>query len=302
MVKASRTTPEGVCDPMTAHGGSNLRRRVTASAAAAGAMAVPIPDSATHRGRFTTPFRFGAGLIDAVEVTVLEELADPDDRDGDGISGRIGVDATGRPARFGRKANVATLQDFADEAFRLEMGITTPAHPDEANAGGVPAVPGQVDPADEPEITEATLAATVDFVRMLAPPQPRPDSSARVARGAELFSSLGCAGCHVPQMTTGMHEVSALSERTFALYSDLLLHDMGPELASTCTEGALPEEYRTEPLMGLRYRKSFLHDGRAGRVRDAIMMHGGEAAAARQRFAELDRVVQEALLEFLSTL
>ncbi len=87
-----------------------------------------------------------------------------------------------------------------------------------------------------------------------------------------------------------------------ALYSDLLLHDMGAGLAGTCAPGASTREYRTEPLMGLRYRRTFLHDGRAGRVRDAIMQHGGEAAPARSRFLELHRVEQEALLRFLSTL
>jgi CxxC motif-containing protein (DUF1111 family) len=96
--------------------------------------------------------------------------------------------------------------------------------------------------------------------------------------------------------------VAAIDGATIALYSDLLLHDMGPELAGTCAADAAPQEYRTEPLMGLRARRAFLHDGRVGRVLDAIMTHGGEAQRARDAFAALDRVTQEAVIRFLDTL
>jgi len=302
VTKASRVSDLGICDPLTEMGGPNLRRLVTPAAAASGATAVPIPASSTNAGRFTTPFLFGLGMVEAIDVATLAALADPDDLNGDGISGRMGRDAQGRPARFGRKANVATLADFIDEAFRLEMGLTTPGHTDESAAGGVPAVAPEADLVDDPEVDAATLAATVDFVRFLAPLAPADQGSSAVTRGAELFQSLGCTACHVPDLPTGESDVEALSNESIALFSDLLLHDMGAELAGPCTSGAEPTEFRTEPLMGLRHRIIFLHDGRAGRVRDAILLHGGEALAARDRFNDLDRVTQEALIAYLGTL
>lgn len=303
VVKASRVDGVGTCDILEEEGGPNLRRRVTPTAEEIGAVAVPIPSASTHGGRFTTPFLFGLGMVEAISWPTIEALADPDDLNADGISGRIGTNAEGVRARFGRKANTATLADFTDEAFRMEMGLTTPLHPDDSEAGDLPRTGLDTGGFTTPEVDASTFAATVDFVRFLAPPtRAPPDDAESMLAGEQLFHTLGCVGCHVPIMTTDANPVAALSERSIALYSDLLLHDMGEELAGPCTSGATPEEYRTEPLMGLRYRMSFLHDGRAGRVRDAILMHGGEAAVARQSFAALDRVTQERLLDFLGTL
>jgi CxxC motif-containing protein (DUF1111 family) len=246
------------------------------------------------------------GLVDAIPPSTLEALADPDDRDGDGISGRMGQDAAGQPARFGRKADVATLLDFVDSAFRLEMGLTTTRGPDEGVAGGLPAVPPGTDPAPEPEVSREVLDAVTDFVRFLAPPSPAGTSGgaepADIAAGRALFEGLGCVGCHVPTLRAGPSPVAAISGQAIALYSDLLLHDMGPDLEGTCAAGADTREYRTEPLMGLRYRKEFLHDGRVGRVIDAVLLHAGEAQRARDGFAALDRVTQERLIRFLDTL
>ncbi len=302
VLKSSRVDANATCDPLQVAGGPNLRRRVTEAARAVGAEAVPTPEVATHSGRFTTPFLFGMGLVDAIDVATLQALADPDDLDGDGISGRIGMDGSGNPARFGRKANTATLADFADEAFRMEMGLTTPRYPNEADAGDVPATGLQLSPAAS-EVDSATFAATVDFARFLAPPNRASSAQGEAAvAGEALFESLGCVSCHVPELTTGRHSSAAISEKAIGIYSDLLLHDMGPGLAGPCATGAAPQEYRTEPLMGLRYRRIFLHDGRAKRVRDAILMHGGEATPVRDRFASLDRVTQEWVLTFLGTL
>lgn len=306
VTKASRFDAQGRCDMLPQLGGENLRLRVTPQAAALGATRPSVPPEATHQARFIIPFVFGLGLVDAVPQAALDALADPDDADGDGISGRVGVDASGRPARFGRKADMATLADFTEGAFRLEMGITTPAHPSEADAGSLPPVPDGADPAADPELDQATLQAVVDFVRFLAPPspsEPRDDADrALIEEGRALFASLGCTSCHVPTLQTGSQASAALSERTIALYSDLLLHDMGPELEGTCGPGASTTEWRTEPLMGLGHRRLFLHDGRVGRVLDAILAHGGEAQAVRDRFAALDRLTQEAVLRFLDTL
>lgn len=299
--KATRHTGAGACDPLSAAGGENLRIQVTPVARAAGATPTATPAEAEHRGRFTVPFTFGLGLVDAVPLATLEAAADPDDRDRDGISGRVGRDASGRAARFGRKADVASLQDFVDGALRLEMGLTTPLVPDESRAGALPPVPPGSDPAPEPEVGTADFDALVAFVRFLAPPA-RGAPAAAAVRGEALFDSLGCSGCHAPRLRTAEHASPALSNRVIALYSDLLLHDMGPALEGTCAPGASTREFRTEPLLGLRFRDVYLHDGRAGRIRDAILLHGGEAEAARARFEALDRLAQEALLAFLRTL
>lgn len=312
VTKATRYVA-GRCELLTELGGENVRVQATAQLRTRGHGRVPIPDGATHIGRFTVPFLFGAGLIDAIAVSELERLADPDDRNGDGISGRIGTDAVGRPARFGRKADVATLRDFVDGAFRLEMGLTTALQPDERRAGGIPEIPPDVDPAAEPEVDEVTMHLVIDFVRFLAPlarAVPFSAEDARggtegrthVERGEALFTSLGCVGCHAPELATGVESTDALSGQRIALFSDLLLHDMGPALAGSCAAGASPSEYRTEPLMGLRYRESFLHDGRARQVIDAILAHGGEAESARAAFATLDRLAQESLIRYLATL
>ena len=306
VTKATRTEADGTCNSLAAQGGENLRLRVTPLAAASGAGRTPVPDAATHQARFTIPFLFGLGVAEAVPQATLDALADPDDANGDGISGRVGRDPSGRPARFGRKADAATLADFTVGAFALEMGVTSPEHPLESSAGDLPATGVGTDPAGDPEVDATTVRAVVDFVRMLAPlDQARPDDPAVLAvveQGEELFSSLGCVGCHRPTLESGPSDIPALSGKVIALYSDLLLHDMGPGLEGTCAPGAAPQEWRTEPLMGLRYRRLFLHDGRVGRVIDAILAHGGEADRSRDTFAALDRVTQEALLRFLDTL
>lgn len=303
--RASRTRADGTCDGLGVEGGANLRLRATAALTAAGGGRVAMPADADHSASFTIPFLYGMGLVDAVPQSVLDSLADPDDADGNGISGRVGHDAAGHPARFGRKADVATLADFVDSAFRMEMGITTPRYPMESMAGSIPAVPEGVDPAPEPEVDSASFQAVTDYVRMLAPTASKVPSDdaerASMDQGRTLFSSLGCVGCHVPVMVAGPSPVPGIEGRAVALYSDLLLHDMGPELEGPCAPGATTTEYRTEPLMGLRYRRTFLHDGRAGRIMDAVLAHGGEARTARDAFASLDRVTQEVLLLWLQT-
>lgn len=306
VTRASRFGDDGRCDLLPAEGGESLRLRVTPQADALGARPSEVPDAATHQARLVSPVLFGLGLVEAIPQSTLDDLADPTDSDGDGISGRVGRDAAGRPARFGHKADLATLADVVDHAFRTQLGVTTPTHPSEAMAGAAPDVPGGADVAADPEVGSEELRATVAFVRSLAPPPgvelPDPADRSFVARGRAVFASLGCASCHVPSLQSGSSDIAAVSGGTVALYSDLLLHDMGPDLAGTCAAGAGTTEWRTEPLMGLRYRGLFLHDGRVGRVMDAILAHGGEARLPRDGFAALDPLTQDALLRFLDTL
>lgn len=305
VVKATRFVPPTTCDYLTGERGQNVRRQATAPLKAHGVEGESVPPEATERGRFTAPFLFGLGLVEAIPEGEILRRADPDDRDGDGISGRAGRTANGALGRFGRKADVATLVDFVSSALRLEMGLTSAMAPTEQGLNGGP-LPEGVDPAPDPELALQTVERLADFVRFLAPlaPEPLADDARRdsIARGERLFSQLGCGSCHVPRMTTGRSEISALDRKTVSLYSDLLLHDMGRELADVCGVGAAPAEVRTEMLDGLRYRRAYLHDGRALDLREAILRHGGEAARARQAFARLDFLSQSLLLRFLNSI
>lgn len=290
-----------VCDPLVEKGGPIIQQEVTpALKEALGIDSEPIPAEATAVARRTTPDILGFGLLDAVPDATILARADPDDRNGDGISGRPNRFFDGRLGRFGRKAIVPTLREFNDGAFVIEQGITSPAVPSEETIGGQP-IPDGVDPVPEPEINQQVLDLTDAFVRFLAPPAPQKLTGAG-KRGREIFSRIGCDACHVPKLKTGDHPVKALRHKEVAAYTDLLLHDMGPELADICLGQATPSEFRTEPLMGLRLSPQFLHDGRAASIAEAIRLHGGEGAGARDRFAALTDSERQALLEFLRSL
>ena len=264
-----------------------------------------IPASATAQARRTTPPLFGFGLVDAIPEATLLAHADPHDSNGDGIYGRVNRAIDGRVGRFGRKAAVATLMDFNAGAFPQEMGLTTPLSPVEETINGTP-VPPDTDPAPDPELTVEDIEKVTAFVRFLAPPPQQILTNRHdkhlAKRGRELFAGLKCAACHIPKMKTGPSAVKALNRKPVALYSDLLLHDLGAGLADICLEQAHPSDFRTEMLMGLRFRKKFLHDGSAGTAREAIERHGGEARQSRDKFSGLSERDKEALLKFLETI
>lgn len=303
--RSARFEPPDRCDLLPAEGGENVQTRATPALQARGIRRRPTPMNANASGRVTVPFLFGLGLVEAVPEETLLALADPEDRDRDGISGRPGRDATGRLARFGRKAEHATIRSFVEGALLLEMGLTSPRRPEESLLDGQPFGP-DVDPAADPEVDSATVGLLTDFVRFLAPlPRLVPeDATTRdlIARGERLFAQLGCTGCHVPALRTGRSDVAALDRKSVRLYSDFLLHDLGPELAGACGIGAMPTEYRTEPLSGLGRRRVYLHDGRTRDLFAAIRLHGGEASRARAAFDALDRIAQEAVIRFLRSL
>ena len=260
----------------------------------------PVPPAAIAVGLRTSSPLFGLGLLDAVPDAALLALADPFDRNGDGISGRANLTSEGRVGRFGRKAVVPSLRAFNDGAFRDEMGITSAAVPTEGSFGGYP-MPSRADEVPDPEINEEALALTDAFVRLLAPVAPLPLSK-EARTGRNLFARIDCAGCHVPSLRTGDNPVGALRYRDVAAYSDLLLHDLGPGLADICRPGASAAEFRTQPLMGLRLLPHFMHDGRALTVTQAIEAHGGEATASREKFGQLSNQERAAVLAFLNSL
>jgi len=291
----------GACDDLGRIGGPVIQDSMTpALHAVLGIDKELVPPEATAFGRRTTPSVLGFGLLDAVPESEIVALADPDDRNGDGISGRPNRLPDGRIGRFGRKAQIATLREFTSGAFINEMGITSPPEPREQTIRDTP-LPSGVDPAPDPELGQAGLDATETFMRLLAPPPPTLSSFVEL-QGRRMFATVGCTGCHVPVLHTGSSPVRALSNTTVSAYTDLLLHDMGPELADICLGQAEPAEFRTEPLMGVQYKEVFLHDGRAASVEAAIQLHGGEAAGARDRFLALSALERTALLRFVSGL
>jgi CxxC motif-containing protein (DUF1111 family) len=265
---------------------------------------------------------FGVGFIEALTDSTLLTHEDPSDSDADGISGRANwvtpppfVPATEpgggpgpRVGRFGRKAQVTSLLQQTVDAYHQDVGITTPQRPVEnTNPLSSVVVPG-VDPANDPELGGQEVNDVMQYMRMLAPPTPG-EMTARRAQGATVFNTIRCGACHIPSMRTGTHEIEALSDRDVAIYSDLLLHDLGDELADNRPDGSADgREWRTAPLWGLRIAREFLngqlfllHDGRARSVEEAILFHGGEAGAVRDAFNALSAADREALLDYVES-
>jgi CxxC motif-containing protein (DUF1111 family) len=237
---------------------------------------------------------FGLGLLEAIPADDILAAADPSDRDGDGISGRanlvwdVSVGAT-RVGRFGHKASNPTLAQQAGAAYANDMGVTSAAF------GGAA------------EITDDTLDVTGFYTATLAVPA---RAAGSFVAGEQLFDTLGCASCHTPIQVTGNDgAIVGLREQVFQPYSDLLLHDLGDGLADHRPDYlADGNEWRTPPLWGLGLVStvlpgaSYLHDGRARTIAEAILWHGGEAAPARDRFRTASRDQRAALLGFLQAL
>ncbi|HUC41012.1 MAG TPA: di-heme oxidoredictase family protein [Gemmatimonadales bacterium] len=290
-----------VCDQLADKGGPVFQDSVTpALRAALGIDSEPLPAGVTTVAARTTPDILGFGLLDAVPDSVILSYADPDDTNRDGISGRPNRFLDGRLGRFGRKAFVPTLREFNAGAFPTEVGITDPAAPDENTVTGSP-LPAGTDPVPEPELNARGLELTDAFVQLLAPPAPLKQSK-EAQHGRDVFTRIGCPSCHIPTLRTGDNPIAALSHKDVAAYSDLLLHDMGQELADICFGLATPSEFRTEPLMGLRFSTQFLHDGRATTPEQAIDFHGGEASRSRDLFRALPAGDRAAVVAFLKTL
>jgi len=296
--------PEAVgrkCDELAGLGGPVFEDSVTpALHAALNIEKEPVPSEATATAARTTPDILGFGLLDAVPDSVILSYADPDDSNHDGISGRPNRFLDGRLGRFGRKAFVPNLFEFSAGAYSAEMGITSPSVLDEGTVAGKP-LPAGTDPAPDPELSAHNLELTDAFVRLLAPPAPQ-RLSGEASHGRDVFKNVGCANCHIPTLRTGDNPIPALSHKEVTAYTDLLLHDMGPDLADICFGVATPNEFRTEPLMGLRLGSQFLHDGRAKTPEQAIEMHGGEGTQSRDRFLALSAADRAALVAFLKTL
>lgn len=289
----------GACRLLDAAGGPVVQQHATPLLQQAlGISSEPTPPGATATAMRTTPVIFGLGLLDAVSDRTIRDMARI--RYTDGVHGRAAVLSDGRIGRFGRKATTATLDEFNAGAFFNEMGVTNALNPAEGTVAGQP-LPAGVDPAPDPELSNTSLAAADAFVRFLAPVAPQPATD-QTRYGQRLFSDIRCTNCHTPSLTTGNSPIAALRFKRIYAYSDLLLHDMGEELADICNGVATPSEFRTQPLMGMQFLDMFMHDGVSGTIEEAIRRHGGEGSAARARFARLDPRAQAAVVAFVKSL
>lgn len=253
---------------------------------------------------------FGAGLVEAIPDQTLLALEDPHDRDGDGVSGRAGliIDVeTGdrRVGRFGWKAQHATLMTFGADAYRNEMGITNDLFPQES-AFGITADRMRLcdpfpDPEDirDPRSRRRGIDNFASFMRFLAPVA-REDATDQIRAGEQIFAAIGCATCHVPALETGPSSNPLFHRQTVALFSDLLLHDVGTG-DGIKQGGAEPNEIRTPALWGLRFRRPLLHDGTAT-LDEAILRHAREAELARRGFERLGETDRAALVAFLGSI
>ena len=259
------------------------------------------------------PVVFGAGLLEAIPDSDILSMADPDDADGDGVSGRANMvwdvrRQLTRLGRFGWKANVPTVEQQVAGAFLGDIGITSALFPDE----NCPT--GQDDCAaahngGAPEIPDERRDKVTFYNRTLAVPAMRDVDDPQVRQGAALFLNAGCNFCHTPRHTTGESDIDALSLQVIYPYTDLLLHDMGDGLADGRPDFlANGREWRTPPLWGIGLvdnvngHTRFLHDGRARNLAEAILWHGGEGTAAKEAFRKYSREEREALLRFLNSL
>ncbi len=268
-----------------------------------------------------TPQMIGLGLLEMIPEADILRHADPEDADRDGIAGRpnrVWSHAHGRPmlGRFGWKAGAATVADQTAEAFAGDLGLSTPLLP-KASHGECTAeqrdcrnAPTGADPDGGIEVPRQMFDLTVFYARNLAVPARRKPDDAAVRRGQSLFAAAGCAGCHIPSHLTAIDAAyPEQSGQTIWPYTDLLLHDMGEGLADNRPEGsASGRHWRTAPLWGIGLTRIvsghdfLLHDGRARGVLEAILWHGGEAQAARDRVAAMNRQERADLLAFINSL
>jgi len=272
-----------------------------------------IPQNATF-SRFTPPANTGLGFIDAVSDADILAWADPDDVDGDGISGmpnwiNLKEYVTERPnsvtqnskylGRFGKKGATYNLLQQTASAYNQDIGITSSFEPIDTHSGLV----------FDPEISNQTINDVVFYLKTLKAPAPRPESNS-ILDGKQLFTTIGCSKCHRPEMKTGNSPIAAIANKAFYPYSDLLLHDMGTTLDDGYTEGsAKTYEWRTPPLWGLGLSKNsqggqyfLMHDGRARSIDEAILLHGGEANQIRNNYQSLTADEKTKLIQFLESL
>jgi len=244
------------------------------------------------------PKLIGMGLLEAIPQSTLEAWEDPNDDDGDGISGRINwvtdpVSGQPAPGRFGWKATEPTVEAQTAIALREDIGVANPVYP-----------------GDGAEISETDFDALAHYTKLLGVPLRRDYDDPEVIAGEQLFHSMQCVSCHIPEVTTGNGgDLTELHAQRIRPYTDLLVHDMGDGLADELQEGdASGREWRTAPLWGIGRtgevsgHSRYLHDGRARNLTEAILWHGGEAEASKEAFRQLSEEDRARVIAFLRSL
>ena len=273
-----------------------------------------IPAGATF-SKFTPPAVTGLGFVTFVSDADIIAMADPNDADGDGISGVpnwITIPTYTTPhsgaisqngkyiGRFGKKAAAYDLLHQSVNAYNQDIGITSHFNPIDVFTGL------EIDP----EVSTQTVNDVVFYLQTLKAPVQRNKNDAEVNHGKNIFNQINCAGCHKPTLKTGYAPVEVLSNKEFHPYTDLLLHDMGIGLNDGYTEGnALTSEWRTPPIWGLGLSPNsqggqyfLMHDGRAKSIEEAILLHGGEATNSKTQYQNLSQADKDALIKFLKSL
>jgi len=264
--------------------------------------------------RIASPL-IGLGLLEAIPERTLRDLADPDDEDQDGISGRINIvwDAVNNReavGRFGWKANQPSVRQQNAGAAIGDMGLTTPVFPNDNCADGqVACAQVAADVADSPEIMASFFDPLVRYTQLVGVPRQRDADTPKVLAGLSMFNAIGCSNCHRPTLVTGDSELEELANQTIHPFTDLLLHDLGLGLADHRHDFlATGREWRTAPLWGIGLTldvsgfEAYLHDGRARTLSEAILWHGGEAEPVREAFRALNEAQRDELLAFLQSI
>lgn len=268
------------------------------------------------------PMLAGLGFLEAVADETILAMEDADDADGDGISGRVNrvwdeASGTTVPGRFGWKSNQPSLRQQVASAFVQDLGITSPLYPVE-DCGDLQ---DDCDPGSSPELGGSDVIAVEHYLQGLTLPPRRNFDDPQAIAGMHLFKAANCQACHVPKLQTGTtHPIAAYRDISIEPFTDLLLHDMGPELADGRPHfDASGSEWRTPPLWGLSYvghvlglpdtcedpesggaTPNFLHDGRARSLMEAILWHGGEAESSRNVVLGMTATEREQLLAYVA--
>jgi CxxC motif-containing protein (DUF1111 family) len=302
------TRSNGVFDPMTTLGGTVLQDHAIGGGGNGPAHAFAaetVPPTATIVVRRRTTPLFGLGLVDFTTDADFVALAATEAARGDGLAGRVNITdnilpGTKTVGRFGWKAQVPTLLQFAGDALVNEMGITTPGFPNENCPQGNCAELA-FNPAPGLNGTALNTVDLETYMWLLAAPARGPQS-ADTAEGEQIFQNIGCTACHVPMLSSGTSVIAALDHKTYHPYSDFLLHDMGSLGDDFEMGSSTGREMRTAPLWGLRFITRYLHDSRATTLDQAIAAHEGQGSASRDRFAALTADAKAKLLAFLRSL
>ena len=304
---------------MLNQGGPQLQNR-----AIVGFVPEVIPSTATGVTELTAPSVTGLGLLEAVSDADLLAMADPNDSNGDGISGRVNwvsppsffspfpfqiPDSSGRYiGRFGKKGAALNLLHQTVGAYKQDMGVTSDFDmEDPINY----AVSSQIiDNVPDPEVPASRVQDLVFYLRTLKAPIQRDESNSDVIAGKQLFIDVQCESCHKQSLTSTTTDIATLSNIQFSPYTDLLLHDMGTGLDDGYTEGsASSSEWKTPALWGIGLTKDaqggnyfLMHDGRARSIEEAILLHGGEAENSKNMYVALTQSEKEQIIQFLESL